>query len=61
MGVKDDYSDIETAARFIVNGFMGNSGLRANILNPAFTSLGVGVSIQGKDSCVIQEFTGKER
>jgi uncharacterized protein YkwD len=61
LGSKDDYSDIETAARLIVNGFMGNSGLRANILNPAFSSLGVGVSIQGKDSCVIQEFTGKER
>ena len=61
MGSKDDYSDIETAARLIVNGFMGNSGLRSNILNPAFTSLGVGVSIQGKESYVIQEFTGKER
>ncbi|MFI5354170.1 MAG: CAP domain-containing protein [Desulfobaccales bacterium] len=61
MGSKDDYSDIETAARLIVNGFMGNSGLRSNILNPAFTSLGVGVSIQGKESYVIQEFASKER
>jgi uncharacterized protein YkwD len=60
MGSKDDYSDIETAARLIVNGFMGTAGLRGNILNPAFTSLGVGVSIQGKESYVIQEFTGKE-
>ncbi len=61
MGSKDDYSDIETAARLIVNGFMGNSSLRSNILNPAFSSLGVGVSIQGKESYVIQEFTGQER
>ena len=59
MGSKDDYSDVETAARLIVNGFMGNSGLRNNILNPAFTSLGVGVSIQGKESYIIQEFAGQ--
>jgi uncharacterized protein YkwD len=60
MGSKDDYSDIETAARLIVNGFMGNSGLRSNLLNPAFTRLGVGASIQGKESYVVQEFTGNE-
>jgi len=59
MGSKDDYSDIETAARFIVNGFMGNPGLRSNILNPAFARLGVGVSIKGKESYVVQEFAGK--
>ena len=61
MGSNDDYSDVETAARLIVNGFMGNAGLRSNILNPAFTSLGVGASIQGKESYVIQEFGGQER
>jgi uncharacterized protein YkwD len=61
MGSKDDYSDIETAARLIVNGFMGNSGLRSNILNPAFTHLGIGVSIKGKESYIVQEFAGKER
>lgn len=60
MGSKDDYSDIETAARLIVNGFMGNPGLRSNILNPAFTHLGVGVSIKGKESYIVQEFTGNE-
>ncbi len=58
MGSKDDYSDIETAARLIVNGYMGNPGLRSNILNPAFTRLGVGASIKGKESYVIQEFKG---
>ncbi len=58
MGSKDDYSDTETAARLIVNGFMGNPGLRSNILNPALTRLGVGASIKGEESYVIQEFGG---
>lgn len=60
MGSKDDYSDVETAARLIVNGFMGNSSLRSNILNPGFTHLGVGASIKGKESYVVQEFSGNE-
>lgn len=60
MGSKHDYSDIETAARLIVDGFMGNPVHRQNILNPAFTQVGVGVSIQGKESYVVQEFGGKE-
>lgn len=61
MGSKDDYSDVETAARLIVNGFMGNAGLRSNILNPAFTSVGVSASIHGKESYVIEEFAGTDR
>lgn len=60
MGLKDDYTDIETAARLIINGFMGNEGLRSNILNSGFTHLGVGASIKGKESYVVQEFKGKE-
>jgi uncharacterized protein YkwD len=61
MGFKDDYSDIEVAARLIVNGFMASTALRSNILNPAFTHLGVGVSIKGKESYVAQEFGPNER
>ncbi|MCL4503217.1 MAG: CAP domain-containing protein [Deltaproteobacteria bacterium] len=60
MGSKDDYSDVETSARLIVNGFMGNSGLRNNILNSGFTRLGVGASVKGKESYVVQEFKGNE-
>ncbi len=60
MGLKNDYSEVETAARLIVNGFMSSPAHRSNILNPAFTHLGVGASIKGKESYVIQEFTGNE-
>lgn len=59
MGYKDDYSDVETAARLIVNGLMGSPPQRSNILNPAYTRMGVGVSIKGKESYIIQEFSQK--
>lgn len=59
MGLKQDYSDVNAASRLVVNYFMG-SPLRANILNPAWTRMGVGVSIQGEESYVIQEFGGKQ-
>jgi uncharacterized protein YkwD len=61
MALKDDYSDIETAARLIVNGLMGSPALRSNILNPTFTHLGVGVCIKGKESYVVQEFGPKNK
>ncbi len=61
MGSKNDYSDIETAARLIVNGFMGTPANRTNILNPAWTHLGVGVSIKGKESYVTQEFADRKK
>jgi uncharacterized protein YkwD len=61
MGLNDDYSDIETAARLIVNTFMGGPGTRGNILNPAYTHMGVVVSIKGKESYVVQEFGPKDR
>ncbi len=61
MGYKDDYADVETAARLIVNGFMGSLPQRGNILNPAYTRMGVGVALQGKESYVIQEFGQKEK
>jgi uncharacterized protein YkwD len=60
MGSKNDYSDINTAARLIVDGFMGSTNHRSNILNPAWTRMGVGVSIKGKESYVIQEFSGRQ-
>jgi uncharacterized protein YkwD len=61
MGLNDDYSDIETAARLIINTFMGAPGPRRNILNPAYTQMGVGVSIKGKESYVVQEFGPKDK
>ena len=61
MGLNDDYSDIETAARLIVNTFMGAPGTRGNILNPAYTHMGVVVSIKGKENYVVQEFGPKDR
>jgi uncharacterized protein YkwD len=61
MGLNDDYSDIETAARLIVNTFMGAPGTRGNILNPAYKQMGVVVSIKGKESYVVQEFGPKDR
>lgn len=56
MGHKHDYSDTNTAARLIVDGFMVSPGHRSNILNPKWTHLGVGVSVKGKDYYVTQSF-----
>ncbi|MDU2063840.1 MAG: CAP domain-containing protein [Sporomusaceae bacterium] len=40
--------------------FMNSSGHRANILNPNYTNIGIGVAYDGKgDVYVVQEFIGK--
>ncbi len=59
MALKQDYSDLDAASRFVVNHLM-DSPLRANILNPAWTRMGVGISIKGKESYVVQEFGGNQ-
>jgi uncharacterized protein YkwD len=56
MGGKNDYDDAETAARRIVDGFMVSPGHRKNILEPAYTHLGVGVSLKDKEYYVTQCF-----
>jgi len=56
MGGKNDYDDVEAAARRIVDGFMVSPGHRKNILEPAYTHLGVGVSLKDKEYYVTQCF-----
>jgi uncharacterized protein YkwD len=59
MGERNDYSDIKTAARVIVDSWMISPGHRRNILNPAYTSLGVGVAIKGNECYATQDFGQK--
>jgi uncharacterized protein YkwD len=56
MGKKSEHDDTETAARRIVDGFMVSPGHRKNILEPAYTHLGVGISINGADCLITQAF-----
>lgn len=56
MGGRNDYDDTETEARSIVDGFMVSPGHRKNILEPAYTHLGIGISTQGKERFVTQSF-----
>jgi uncharacterized protein YkwD len=53
---KLDYSDSKTIARMVMDGWMTSPGHRQNILNPRYTHLGVGVSVQGDQMRVTQEF-----
>lgn len=59
MGQRNDYSDIKTAARVIVDSWMLSPGHRQNILNPAYTNLGVGVAVKGKECYATQSFGQK--
>ncbi len=56
MGQRNDYSDTKTAARVIVDSWMLSPGHRQNILNPAYTHLGVGVAVKGKECYATQSF-----
>jgi uncharacterized protein YkwD len=53
---KLDYSDIKIMAEMVMDGWMTSPGHRENILNPLYTHLGVGASIQGDQMRVTQEF-----
>jgi uncharacterized protein YkwD len=55
-GSGHDTSDPKLLARVIVDGWMSSPGHRANILNPAYTGLGVGVSVLGKEIRATQVF-----
>jgi uncharacterized protein YkwD len=59
MGQRNDYSDIKTAARVIVDSWMISPGHRKNILDPAYTHLGVGVTVKGKECYATQSFGQK--
>jgi len=51
-----DYSDSKLMARVIVDSWMSSPGHRANLLNPSYTHLGVGVSVLGKEVRATQNF-----
>ena len=51
-----DYSDSKLMARVIVDSWMTSPGHRANLLNPNYTHLGVGVSVMGKEIRATQNF-----
>ena len=53
---KLDYSDTKIMARMVLDGWMTSPGHRQNILNPRYTHFGVGVSVQGDQMRVTQEF-----
>jgi uncharacterized protein YkwD len=51
-----DYTDSALMARVIVDGWMSSPGHRANILNPNYNYMGVGVSAKGKEVRATQNF-----
>lgn len=55
-GRGQDCSDTKTMSRVIVDGWMTSPGHRANILNPDYTHLGVGVSLRGNQIMATQNF-----
>ncbi len=55
-GTGHDYSDPRLMGRSIVDGWMTSPSHRSNVLNPAYTRLGVGVSAQGKELRATQVF-----
>jgi uncharacterized protein YkwD len=51
-----DYSDCNLMARIIVDSWMSSPGHRANLLNPNYNYVGVGVSAMGKEVRATQNF-----
>ena len=51
-----DYSDSKLMARVIMDSWMTSPGHRANLLNPDYTHLGVGVIAVGKEIRATQNF-----
>jgi len=51
-----DCSDSKLLARVIVDSWIASPGHRANLLNPGFTCVGVGVSASGKEIWATQNF-----
>jgi uncharacterized protein YkwD len=51
-----DYSNSKLMARVIMDSWMTSPGHRANLLNPNYTHLGVGVSVQGQEIRATQNF-----
>ena len=55
-----DYADSKLIARVIVDSWITSPGHRANLLNPDYTHLGVGVSVLGKDIRATQNFVQRK-
>jgi uncharacterized protein YkwD len=55
-----DLRDVGTTARMIMDGWMTSPGHRANILNPTYTHLGVGVSVLGQEIRATQNFAQRK-
>ena len=51
-----DYAESKLLARVIVDSWITSPGHRANLLNPDYTHLGVGVSVLGKEIRATQNF-----
>ncbi|MEJ2673032.1 MAG: CAP domain-containing protein [Deltaproteobacteria bacterium] len=51
-----DYSDSTLMARVIVDSWMSSPGHRANLLNPHYNYMGVGVAVMGQEIRATQEF-----
>lgn len=51
-----DYSDSNLMARVIVDSWMSSPGHRANLLNPSYNYVGIGVSAMGKEVRATQNF-----
>lgn len=56
-----DFSDSRRLARLAVDGWMASPGHRANILNPDFTHLGVGVGVLEREIRATQNFVKRLR
>jgi uncharacterized protein YkwD len=61
MSSKLDSSDTKAMALVIVDTWMTSPGHRANILNPDYSDLGVGVSVMGKELMATQNFAAKKQ
>ncbi len=55
-----DYSDSKLMARVIMDSWMSSPGHRANLLNPHYTNIGVGVSVMGKEVRATQNFVQRK-
>jgi uncharacterized protein YkwD len=60
-GSGQDWTDAKTMARVIVDGWMTSPGHRANILNPDYTHLGVGVSVREREIRATQNFSQRRK
>ncbi len=56
--IPGSYLSLEEVTEWVVQGWMGSSGHRANILLSSFTRTGIGVSLSGEYLYITQIFEG---